>query len=166
MIFIRCKQKVSQIEFEEIFRMEVILKVFFSYGKLFDIDGFYNFENDRAWEPSLTGAKWGRENSKKSKFPQKVTVRLGASSKVVTPLVIFLHGTVDHARCIEDVLFCSRIRKQCFLEPLDVLAWDAKPHINHVIEQCCRHNFPEYSAKHERPIRSSDLNALKSCVRN
>ena len=86
------------------FRKENTMNILFSDEKMFDIVGVYNSHNDRIWavNRAVADAKGGIR--RKRKFPQKVMVWLGICSKGVSPLVIFESGTLDHDRCIKEVL--------------------------------------------------------------
>ena len=64
--------------------------------KIFDLDGMYNFQNQRIWASSRDEADEKGGIKEKQKFLQKVMVWLGVCSKGVTPLVIFDRETVDH----------------------------------------------------------------------
>ena len=76
------------------------MKILFSDGKLFDIDGIYNSQNDRIWTVNRTEADIRQIH----KYPQKLMVWLGAFSKELSPLVIFENRTVGHNRYINKVL--------------------------------------------------------------
>ena len=86
------------------FRKENTMNILFSDEKMFDIVGVYNSHNDRIWavNRAVADAKGGIR--RKRKFPQKVMVWLGICSKGVSPLVIFESDTLDHDRCIKEVL--------------------------------------------------------------
>ena len=71
---------------------------------MFNIDGVYNSQNERIWAPSRADADAKGGIKQIQKFPKKVMVWLGASSKRVCPLLIFDEGTVDHERYIQEVL--------------------------------------------------------------
>ena len=86
------------------FRKEDTLRFLFSDEKMFDIDGVYNFQNERIWAPNRADADAKGGIKQIPKFPKKVMVWLGACSKGVSPLVIFKEGTVDHERYIQEVL--------------------------------------------------------------
>ena len=72
--------------------------------KLFGIDGVYNVQNDRVYTSSLAEANKNGRVMPRRKFPRKVVVRLGASPKGITPLLLFEEGTLDHDRYIKKVL--------------------------------------------------------------
>ena len=75
------------------FRKEKILKILFFDEKLFDIDGFYNSQNERVWAVDRIGADKKCGIEQKRKFPQKVVVWLGICSKSIILLVIMNEGT-------------------------------------------------------------------------
>ena len=80
------------------------MKILFSNEKMFDIDGFYNSQNDCIWAVNRSEADIKDGTRQKRKFPQKVMIWLRVCSKDVSPLVIFENGTVDHDRYIKEVL--------------------------------------------------------------
>ena len=80
------------------------MKILFSDEILFDIDWIYNSQNDRIWAVNCVEADIKSDIRQIRKFLQKVMVWLGACSKGLLPLVIFENGTVDHNRCINEVL--------------------------------------------------------------
>ena len=86
------------------FRKEDTMKVLFSDEKLFNIDGIYDFQNDRIWavDRSEVDVKGGIRQI--CEFLQKIMARLGVCSKGLSPLVIFENGTVDHNCYINEVL--------------------------------------------------------------
>ena len=86
------------------FQKENTMKILFSDEKMFDIDGIYNSQNDRIWAVNLSAASTKGGIRKKRKFPQKSVVGLGVCSKSVSPAVIFEDETMDHSRCIKEVL--------------------------------------------------------------
>lgn len=86
------------------FRKEDTLKILSLDEKMFDIDGIYNAQNDRIWAVGREEADKKGGVLRKRKFPQKVTVWLGACSKGLTPLIILDKRTVDHQRYINQVL--------------------------------------------------------------
>ena len=79
------------------FRKEDTMRILFSDGKFFNIDGVYNSQNDRVWALDHADADKKCGIKQRRKFPQKVMVWLGACSKSITPLVILDEGTVDYA---------------------------------------------------------------------
>ena len=80
------------------------MRIVFSGGKFFDIDGVYNSQNDRVWAVDRADADKKGGIKQRRKFPWKVMVWLGACSKGITPLVIPGEGTVDHTVYIKKVL--------------------------------------------------------------
>ena len=79
------------------------MRIFFSDQKFFDIDGIYNFQDDRALAVDRADADKTGSINQMRKFPQKVMVWLGVCSEGITPLVILDEGTVDHTVYIEKV---------------------------------------------------------------
>ena len=63
------------------FRKEDTMKILFSDGKLFDIDGIYNSQNNRIWTGSRVEADKRDGVKQNRKFPQKVMVWLAVCSK-------------------------------------------------------------------------------------
>ena len=86
------------------FRKEDTMRILFSDGKIFDLNGMYNSQNQRIWASSRDEADEKRGIKEKQKFAQKVMVWLGVCSNGVTPLVIFDRETVDHVVYIQKVL--------------------------------------------------------------
>ena len=70
------------------FQREDTMRILFSDEKFFHIDGVYNSQNNRASVVSRTDADEKGGIQERQKFPQKVTIWVGACSKSVTPLVI------------------------------------------------------------------------------
>ena len=65
-MLIKLKEKGSQVEFDRFSRKEQTMRIFLSDEKLFDIDGVYNVQNDRIWDPSRAEAnKNGRVMSRR-----------------------------------------------------------------------------------------------------
>ena len=81
-----------------------MMKILFSYEELFDTDGIYNSQNDRIWALNHAEADIKGGIRQIRKFQKKVMVWLGACSERLSPLVIFENGTIDHNRCINEVL--------------------------------------------------------------
>ncbi|CAF1513704.1 unnamed protein product [Rotaria magnacalcarata] len=97
----------------------------------------------------------------KRKFPQKVTVWLGACSKGVTPLVILNEGIVNHAVYIEKVLpDALKYGNQVFGSDWVFQQDGAKSHSHHLTQQWCRDNFPSFIGKGRWLPNSPDLNHL------
>ena len=83
---------------------EDTINIVFSDEKMFDIDGIYNSQNERIWAVNRAAADIKSGIRQKRKVPPKVMVWLGLCSKGVSPLVIVESGTLDHDRCIKEVL--------------------------------------------------------------
>ena len=77
------------------------MRSLFSDEIFFDIDGVYSSHKRSSSRPDVD-KKGGIKQ--RGKFPWKVMVWLGGSSKDVTPLLIFEEGTVDHTVYIKKVL--------------------------------------------------------------
>ena len=58
------------------FRKEDTMRILFSDGKMFDLDGIYNSENDRIWAVNREEANRRGVKKQQGKFPQKVMVWL------------------------------------------------------------------------------------------
>ena len=86
------------------FGKEDTMTILFSDEKFFDIDGVYSSQNDRVWAVDRADADKKGDIKQRGKFPWKVMVWLGGSSKDITPLLIFDEGTVDHTVYIKKVL--------------------------------------------------------------
>jgi hypothetical protein len=72
----------------------------------------------------------------KQKFPQKVMVWLGASSKGVTPLVILDQGTVDHVEYIQKVLpVALKYGNKTFEKHWTFQQDGTRPHIHHLTQK-------------------------------
>ena len=80
------------------------MKILFSDEKMFDIDGIHSFQTDRIRTVNRLAADNKGDIRRKRKFLQNETVWLGVCSKGVSPLVIFVDGTIDHDRYIKEVL--------------------------------------------------------------
>ena len=97
------------------FRKEDTMRIFLSDEKFFNINGVYNSQNDRVWAIGRDDADKNGDIRQRQRFPQEIVVRLAAFSKVVTPLVIFDQGTVDHTVYIEKVVpIASKYGNQVF----------------------------------------------------
>ena len=77
------------------FRKDDTMKILFSDGKLFDIGGIHNYQNDRIWADSRVEADKRSDIKQKRKFPEKVVVWLAVCSKGVSPIVVFDEQTID-----------------------------------------------------------------------
>jgi hypothetical protein len=88
-------------------------------------------------------------------------VWLAVCSQVVSPIVIFDEGTIDHVRYIWEVLpvalkYGNDILWTCWTFQQD----GTKPHIHHLTQQWCTDNFPSFIDKDHRPPKSPDLDPL------
>ena len=115
------------------FRKEDTMKILFSDEKLFDIDGIYNFQNDRIWAVSRVEADKRGGVKQKRKFPEKVMIWLSVCSKGVSPIVIFDEGTIDHARYSREVLPVALKYGNDILGTYWTFQQDsAMPHVHHL----------------------------------
>ena len=80
------------------------MKILFSNEKMFDIDGVYNSQNERIRAANRMEADAKGGIKRRQKYPQKLMVWLAVCSQVVSPLIIFEDGTLDHVRYINEVL--------------------------------------------------------------
>lgn len=108
----------------------------------------YNSQNDRIGAINRTQANRIGEMKQKRQFPQKVMVCLGACCKGISPLIILEEGTVDHARCIDEVLhlvlkYGNETSEDEWSFQQDV----TKPHIYYLTQEWCRNNFLSFSTK-------------------
>jgi len=78
--------------------------VLFSDEKKFDLNGAYNKQNDRIYASSRQEADENGGVHRKTKFPKKVMVWLGACYNGVTRPVIIEEGTVNHEVYIQQIL--------------------------------------------------------------
>ena len=76
------------------------MRILFSNEQLFDIDGVYNFENNRVWAVSRVEKNKNDRITPRMRFLQKVMV----CSKGITPLVLFKESKLDHHRHTKEVL--------------------------------------------------------------
>ena len=101
-------QKIKRKKFANwvrtIFRKEDTMKILFSDKTFFDIDGVYNSQNDQVSAVNRADADKKSGIKRRRKFPWKVMVWLGASSKGIAPLFFLDEGTVDHTVYIKKVL--------------------------------------------------------------
>ena len=143
------------------FQKEDTMKILFSDEKLFHIDGIYNFQNDRIWAVSRVEAdKRGGVNQKR-KLSQKVMVWFAVCSKGVSPIVIFVEGTIGHAQYIREVLPVALKYGNDILRTYWTFQQDgAMPHVHHLTQQWCKDNFPSFIDKDHWPPNSPDLNPL------
>jgi hypothetical protein len=141
------------------------MRIHFSDEKYFDIDEVYNVQNDRVWALSRAEANESGGIKGKQKFPKKVMVWLGACFKVITPLVIFEQGTVDHTRYIEEVLLVAlEYGDKTFGDDWTFQKDGVMPHTHHLTQQWCRSHFPSFIDKDRWPPNSPDLNPLGYCI--
>lgn len=164
-------QKAKRVQFvnwiRRHFRKEATMRILFFDEKMFDIDGIYNAQNDRVWavDRATADAKGGKMNRRK--FPQKVMVWLEASSKGVTPLVIFENGSVDHSRYIREVLpVVKEYGNKMFGNDWTFQQDGAKPHTHHLSQEWCQDNLPAFFDKDRWPANSPDLNPLDYSIWN
>ena len=159
------EQKAKRLKFsnwiQTNFRQEDTLIFLFSDDEMFDIDGIYNSQNERIWVPSRADADAKGGIKQIQKFPWKVMVWLGASSKGVSPLVIFDEGTVDHERYIQEVL---KFGNDMFGDNLTFQQDGGRPHIHQKTEDWCRTHFRCFIDKDHWPRNSPDLNPLDYCI--
>ena len=83
-------------------------------------------------------------------------VWLGACSKVITPLVIFDEGTLDHHRYIKQVLPVALKYGNEWTFQQD----NTRAHIYHLTEKWWRDHFPSFIDKDHCPSNSRDFNPL------
>lgn len=139
----------------------------FSDEKYFDLDGIYNAQNDRVWASSREEADRKGGSHKKTKFPAKVMVWLGACSQGFTTPVIFEQGTMDADDYINSVL---PIALKCGTKMLGD-SWTyqqdgAKPHTHRLSQKWCADHFPSFIPKDRWPPNSPDLCPLDYCLWN
>jgi hypothetical protein len=84
------------------FKKNEINNWLFSDEKIFDLDGMYNFQNDRIWVVDRREADKKRGNRKKHQFLIKVMIWLGTCRVRLTTLIILADGTVDHQCYIKE----------------------------------------------------------------
>jgi hypothetical protein len=102
-MFTKSKERNLLIRSEQISKKKTI-KILFSDEKMSDIDGVYNAQNERIWAVDRGEANRNGGKKQKRKFSQKFMVWLGACSKGISPLVVLDKGSVNHERCIKEVL--------------------------------------------------------------
>ena len=137
------------------------MRILFSDQEFFDIDGVYNSENDRVWAVDRGDADKKGGTKQRRKFPWKVIVWWGASSKSITPLVILDEGTVDHTGYIKKVLsFTIKCGNETFGRDWVFQQDGAKPHSHHLTQHWCRGNFASFIDNDCWPPNSPDLNPL------
>ena len=84
----------------------------------------------------------------RQKFPQKVTVWLGACFKSVPPLIILDEGTADHTVYIEKVLSVAlKYENQAFGSDWVFQQDGGRSHSHHLTQQWYRDNFRHLSTK-------------------
>ena len=133
----------------------------------FDIDGVYNFQNDRVWAGDRADADKKGGIKQRRKYPQKVMVWLDACFKGITPLVIFDEGTVDHTVYIKRVLpVALENGNETFGSDWLFQQDDARPHSHYLTQQLCRDNFPSFIDKDHWPPNSPNLNSLDYSIWN
>ena len=140
------------------FRKENTLRFLFSDEKMFDIDGVYNSQNQRIWAPSRADADAKGGIKQIQKFPKKV---IGACSKGVSPVVIFEEETVDHERCMQEVLpVVLKFGNDIFGDNWTFQQDGGRPHIHQKTEDWCRTHLPCFIDKDHWPPNSPDLNQI------
>lgn len=92
--------KVCKLETRKFPKKEA-MQIFFSLETFFDINGFYNSQNNWVWAVYLTNANKNGGIKRKQNFSQKVMVSLRTCSEGVARLVILDEGAINHAVCIE-----------------------------------------------------------------
>ena len=128
---------------------------------MFNLDGMYNAQNDRIWAVNREEADKRGGVQQKRKFPQKVMVWLGASSKRLTPLIILDEETMDHRRYIDEILpVALKYGNEDFGNNWTFEQDGAKPHTHASTQEWCRMNFPSFIDKDHWPPNSPDLNLL------
>ena len=143
------------------FRKEDTLRFLFSD----DIDGIYNSQNEKIWAPSRADADAKGGIKQIQKFPRKVMVWLGASSKGVSPLVIFEKGTVDHERYIQEVLpVVLKFGNDMFGDNWTFQQDGGSLHIHQKTQDWCRTHLPCFIDKDHWPPNSPDLKPLDYCI--
>ena len=141
------------------------MKILFSDKKLFNIDGIYNSQNDRVCAVNRAEADIKACIRQIYKFPQKVIVWLGACSKGFSPLVIFENGTVDHNRCINEVLpVALKYGNGIFGNDWTFQQDGAKPHFHGKTQEWCANNFLSFIDRNHWPPNNPDLNPLEYCL--
>ena len=147
------------------FRKEDTLRFLFSDEKMFDIDGVYNFQNERIWAPSRADADAKGGIKQIQKFPEKVMVWLGACSKGASPLIIFEEGAVGHERYIQEVLpVVLKFGNDMFGDNWTFQQDGRRLHIHQKTEDWCRTHLPCFIDKDHWPPNSPDLNVLDYCI--
>lgn len=149
------------------FSKDDTMRFLFSDEKMFDMDGMCNSQNDRVWAVDRRTAD-GRGGVKlKRKFPQRVMVWLGVSSKGVTDMIILDKGTVDHERYIKEVLPVARkCGNKWFGHDWTFQQDGARAHTHHLTQQWCQDNFPHFIDKDHWPPNSPDFNPLDYSIWN
>ena len=75
---------------------------------MFDLDGIYKSENHRIWTVNREEANRRSGKEQRGKFAERVIIWLSVCSEDVVPLILFDKGTLDHHRCIKEVLSVVR----------------------------------------------------------
>lgn len=139
----------------------------FSDEKLFDLDGVYNVQNDRIWAVSRQEGNKKGGIKKKTKFPTKVMVWLGACGEGLTTPVILDKGTVNAERYMKEVLPVALKCGNSMMGNSWTFQQDgATPHTDHRTQQWCADNMPAFVSKERWPPNSSDLNPLDYSIWN
>ena len=123
------------------------MNILFSDEKLFDIDGIYNLQNERVLAVSRSEADKNGTVKQRRQFPQKVMVWLTVCWKEVSPMLIFKEGTIDHDRCIREVLPAAlKYGNQTLGSHWTFQQNGDRPHI-HLTQQWCEKNLPSFINK-------------------
>jgi transposase len=136
-------------------------KILFSDEKRFDIDGFYNRQNDRIWAPNREQADADGGIHRKTKFPQSIMVWLGACYSGVTRPVIIEEGTINHQQYIRKILPLALQDGQKLMGDEFTFQQDGAPaHKDHHTQTWCKDNFWNFWPSSRWPPNSPDLNPL------
>jgi len=167
--FISDQNKIKRKQFanwiQTNFRKEETLKILFSDEKTCDIYVVYNSQNDRICTINRTQANRIGGLKQKRQFSQKVMVWLGACCNGTSPLVISEEGTLDHARCIDEVLHVVlKYGNKTFGDEWTFQQDVTKPHIHHLTQEWCRNNFPSFINEDHRSAHNPDLNLLLRAI--
>ncbi|KAL4500781.1 hypothetical protein ABPG72_020015 [Tetrahymena utriculariae] len=143
------------------------LKILFSDEKQFEIDGVYNTQNDRIGAVDRAQADLKGGIFQKQKFPQKVMVWIGVSSRGLSPLVFLPKGGINSQIYIDQVLPVSKKFGDDNLGEDWIYQQDgATCHTSEQTQNWCYDNFPNFIPKDKWPPNSPDLNPLDYSVWN
>ena len=90
------------------YHQEDTIRILSSDAKMFDIDDFYNAQNECGWDVNRTTANMKESKTEKCMFTKKVMVRHEVCSKGVALLVILDSESFDHDRYAQEVLPVAR----------------------------------------------------------